>query len=192
MTDTTGNAALIAQLRSNADAHHEPEGTERRRAAAALAQSDRDLAEAREENVTLRQRPWKLIPSYDTIPQDFFSPDDVVELMDARDVKIAELSATVEAVETLHRAERRYLAPGFSTWSFDSAAEAAEWLDDPIDAVTFFEICAECGRIESGQLAESGEEWGYRASLWPCRTAAVLDRAGTTERKGQDDDNDRP
>ena len=46
MTDTTGNAALIAQLRSNADAHHEPEGTERRRAAAALEQSERDLAEA--------------------------------------------------------------------------------------------------------------------------------------------------
>ena len=49
MTDTTGNAALIAQLRSNADAHHEPEGTERRRAAAALAQSERDLAEAWDE-----------------------------------------------------------------------------------------------------------------------------------------------
>jgi hypothetical protein len=73
------------------------------------------------------------------------------------------------AITSLHKSERRWTHPDF-TGSFATQQEAEEHSDTANVRASFFEICAECGRIESEQPKESGQEWSYRESLWPCRT----------------------
>ena len=114
---------------------------------------------------------------------------DLAAALEKAEQKLAEQAATIEAVKMLHVPARRYQVLGVDERSFDSAEEAAtsaeeaaEWLDDDVGGVTYFEVCAECGRVESGQLREYGDEWSYRESLWPCRTATILASMDTTGR----------
>lgn len=82
-------------------------------------------------------------------------------------------------VLALHKIETRWTHPDW-TGSFDTREEASEWDydesmgDDDKSQVGSFEVCAECGRIESEQLKESGDDWSYRESLWPCATAKAM------------------
>ncbi|MHC6176224.1 hypothetical protein [Glutamicibacter sp. X7] len=77
----------------------------------------------------------------------------------------------------LHRPVKRWQTHEADEGSFDTEADArAAYLDENDEEfegeVPYFEICAECGRIEAGQMAEIGAEvWNYREGLWPCRTA---------------------
>ncbi len=79
---------------------------------------------------------------------------------------------TIARIAALHRVERRYQVPEVLECSFDTPEEALEYADGGV--VSFFEICAECGRIESDQVREFGSDWAYREALWPCRTATML------------------
>jgi hypothetical protein len=98
----------------------------------------------------------------------------------------AHLIAAVDAVLAKHKPEKRWTHPDW-TGSFDSREEAAEYDydeamdDDQKSQVDHFEVCAECGHIEAEQLRESGDEWSYRESLWPCRTVAAIENALTKE-----------
>ena len=82
----------------------------------------------------------------------------------------AALLSKVNAVESLHEQERRY-TPDDGITSYDTAEEAAGAEDIPLDAVTFFEVCAHCAAIEQGE--HGGHD--YRESLWPCSTRHLMD-----------------
>ena len=71
----------------------------------------------------------------------------------------AKLLAALDAILALHKPKTRWTHPNW-TGSFDT-----------------FDICAECGRIEAGQLRKSREEWSYRESLWPCPTFTAVTAA---------------
>ena len=98
---------------------------------------------------------------------------------------LLEEAAKVEAVRVLHKPEKRWQPyEGFES-SFATEDEALRSLDDldvgvvVLENITehgtpYFEICAECGRIDADQLDEFGEDWSYREGLWPCRTAKAL------------------
>ena len=160
MTETTVSAALIAAARERADELiEESHGLDGESAGNSALDSDAELFVALAADLAQSER------------------------------ELAVQAATIEAVKALHVPVRRYQVLGVDERSFDSAEkaadsaeDAAEWLDDDDDdGVTFFEVCVECGRIESDQLRWYGEEWSYRESLWPCPTAAILDRTVTTE-----------
>jgi len=87
------------------------------------------------------------------------------------------------AVLELHKVETRWTHPEW-TGSFDTREEAAEYDYDEAmgdvekSHVGSFEICAECGRVESEQLSDAGDgDWSYRESLWPCRTVKAITEA---------------
>jgi len=96
----------------------------------------------------------------------------------------AKLIAAIEAVAGLHKPEKRwepYEGAGYTFFTRDQALEAAGEVDLGVVAIEagpqFFEVCGECARVESEQLSETGEEWGYREALWPCKTAEALTQA---------------
>jgi len=97
---------------------------------------------------------------------------------------VREQRAALDRVEALHKPEKRWTHPDW-TGSFDTREEAAEYDydeamgDDQKSQVEFFEVCAECGRVESEQLSEAGDgDWSYRESLWPCETIAAITGEG--------------
>ncbi|MFW0772485.1 hypothetical protein ACLRGI_04885 [Paenarthrobacter nitroguajacolicus] len=104
------------------------------------------------------------------------------------------LLAAIEAVGALHKPEKRwepYEGAGYTFLTREQALEAAG--EEDLGAVAmeagpqFFEVCAECARVESEQLSESGEEWGYREALWPCKTTETFAAAlgsDTTNQEG--------
>lgn len=77
-------------------------------------------------------------------------------------------------VRELHTPEKRWQID-ITEGSYDSREDAIEdWCEcdgecrcEPV----YFEVCAECGRIESG---DDDREWSYRESIWPCATAKAL------------------
>lgn len=94
----------------------------------------------------------------------------------------ADLAATVaalEAVEELHQPEKRWTHPDW-TGSFDTREEAAEYDYDECmgdtdkSRIDFFEVCAECGRVEAEQWKETGDDWKYREAMWPCPTVTAI------------------
>ena len=75
---------------------------------------------------------------------------------------------------------KRWHPPGVLDGSWDSAEDAAEagsWGDEPSrEEMLFFEVCAECGRIEQSSqpdLTDAGRS-DYLESLWPCLTVRTL------------------
>jgi hypothetical protein len=76
-------------------------------------------------------------------------------------------------IRHLHKPEQRFYPVNVDDRSWDTADEAREWGSDD-EAIEMFEICSECGRLEAEQLKESGEDWGYRESLWPCPTIKAI------------------
>ena len=82
-------------------------------------------------------------------------------------------AAKAEALGTLlalHKPEARYHPRDIDDRSWETIEEAREYADTYDEVMESFEICAECGRVESEQLREYADEWGYRESLWPCET----------------------
>ena len=82
-------------------------------------------------------------------------------------------AAKADAMGTLlalHKPEARYHPRDIDDRSWDTVEEAREYADTCDEVMESFEICAECGRVESEQLREYADEWGYRESLWPCET----------------------
>jgi hypothetical protein len=105
--------------------------------------------------------------------------DEDIKFLAAARTDIPRLLAALDAVLALHKPETRWTHPDWMG-SFDTIEEAAGYDEDEVigdeqkSQVDSFDICAECGRIESEQLSESGEEWGYREGLWPCPTVAAV------------------
>lgn len=94
----------------------------------------------------------------------------------------------MKAVTTLHKPEKRwepYEGAGYTFLTREQALEAAGEEDLGVVAMEagpqYFEVCSECARVESEQLSESGEEWGYREALWPCKTASAVETALRSE-----------
>jgi len=85
-----------------------------------------------------------------------------------------EVSARLGHAREFHSKQDRWERPD-AGGSFESKAEADEWdeYEDGLEATVGFAICAECGRIEA-EAHEDDDEWGYRESIWPCRTALAL------------------
>ena len=75
-------------------------------------------------------------------------------------------------VDRLHTVKARYYTPDYEG-SFDTAVEAAESNEAPIEDVEFFEVCAHCSAIED-VANEDADEWAYRAGLWPCATHRLI------------------
>jgi hypothetical protein len=84
----------------------------------------------------------------------------------------AALLRKVSAVESLHEQERRYTCPAGEA-SYDTAEEAAEAWDIPLEQVEHFDICKHCGSLEMGDEDDYGHE--YKESLWPCSTRHLMD-----------------
>lgn len=106
------------------------------------------------------------------------APADVAYLLDLT----RKQAAALEWVEALHRPVKKwepYEGAGYSFNTRDEALEAGGEEDLGVVAIEagpqFFEVCAECSRVESEQLSETGEEWGYRESLWPCPTIKAIE-----------------
>lgn len=93
-------------------------------------------------------------------------------------VREAAKAAALAPILALHKAEKRFYPASMSERSFDTAEKAREYADGDDDPVESFEICAECGRVESDQLREYADDWGYRESLWPCRTFRAIQTIG--------------
>jgi hypothetical protein len=102
--------------------------------------------------------------------------------------QIPRILDALDAVQALHQPVKKWEPYEGAGYTFASEAAALEALGDvDVNSVVlegiaenglpFFEVCAECGRIESDQLSEMGEEWGYRESLWPCPTVAAITKA---------------
>ena len=96
------------------------------------------------------------------------------------------LLTAVGAVRTLHQPIKKwepYAGAGYSFATREEALRAGGEEDLGRVAIEtgpqFFEVCKECARVESDQLSETGEEWGYRESLWPCPTATAITAALT-------------
>jgi hypothetical protein len=110
------------------------------------------------------------------------SSPDVAEVLAAAPTDVARLTAAVDAVLAKHKPEKRWTHPDW-TGSFDSREEAAEYDydeamgDDQKSQVDHFVVCAECGYIEAEQLRDSGDEWSYKHSIWPCPTVAAIENA---------------
>jgi hypothetical protein len=86
----------------------------------------------------------------------------------------------------LHRPEKRYHPSGIGDRSWENENEAREYADAEDEVMESFEVCRECGRIEAELWQESGDEWSYRESLWPCPTFnAPLAAAHTTDLREQ-------
>jgi hypothetical protein len=94
----------------------------------------------------------------------------------------------LDAVLALHQPVKKWEPYEGAGYTFATEAAALEALGDvdvnsvvlegiATNGLPFFEVCAECGRIESEQLSELGEEWGYQESLWPCATVAAITTA---------------
>lgn len=87
----------------------------------------------------------------------------------------------VDAVRERHQPERRY-HEGSAEWSYDSSEEALRLgeLECSLNEVPYFEVCAHCAYLETWRGIEADDVWvlDYRESLWPCRTAKALERAG--------------
>ncbi|MDQ1053192.1 hypothetical protein QE394_001120 [Arthrobacter sp. SORGH_AS 212] len=101
---------------------------------------------------------------------------------------IERLTAALEAVLALHTPVKKwepYAEAGYSFNTREEALRAAGEEDLGRIAIEegpqYFEVCKECGRVESDQLSEIGEEWGYRESLWPCPTVAAVEAALTKD-----------
>lgn len=107
------NADLIAKLRSNADAHHEPDSTERRRAANALEQAGKELAEANQTLIELKPDPvlvegsWFPVNDLPKILGNYIrASDEQGRELKARHLKLSEQAATIEAaLESLRAGE---------------------------------------------------------------------------------------
>ena len=88
--------------------------------------------------------------------------------------------ARIEAVQELHKPEKRWMPYRDADHSYDTAEEAAHDLShaftiDPSN-MPFFEVCAHCKTVEEGPCdGECTRELGYRESLWPCKTIATLE-----------------
>jgi len=90
----------------------------------------------------------------------------------------------LEAVLALHKPVKKWEPYEGAGYSFNTREEALRsGGEEDLGTVAieagpqYFEICEECGRIESEQLSETGEDWGYRESLWPCPTVAAIESA---------------
>lgn len=86
----------------------------------------------------------------------------------------------LSAVEALHKPERRYTYGDGGEMSWASVDDVIDYFgDDEVtaDKVDYFEVCAECGRIELSQVEEYDER-GYLEAMWPCKTAKALGLAG--------------
>jgi len=90
----------------------------------------------------------------------------------------------IAAVEALHRPIQKwepYDGAGYTFATREEALRAAG--EEDLNSVAMeagpqpFEVCLECSRVESEQLVEIGEEWGYRESLWPCPTVRAVTAA---------------
>lgn len=92
------------------------------------------------------------------------------------------LLAALEAVEALHRPEKRWMPYRDADCSYDTAEEAAldfshSYTTDP-SQMPYFEVCAHCKTVEDGVCeGECTRENGYRESLWPCPTIKVIKEA---------------
>ena len=119
--------------------------------------------------------------------------------------KIQTMRSALEAIQEQHKPRRLYLLDGDTGggYYFDTAEEAlAEARSNPLEGyetlyfesaseIPFFEICEECGRIESEQLKEMGEGACYRESLYPCATRRLADQGlgGNLARTTKNGDN---
>lgn len=106
------------------------------------------------------------------------------EFIAAAPTDVARLVAAVEGVLGLHKPIKKwepYEGAGYTFATQEEALRAGGDLDLGVVAIEagpqYFEVCKECGRIESDQLSEIGEDWGYRESLWPCATIAAIEAA---------------
>lgn len=86
---------------------------------------------------------------------------------------IAGLEKAVGYIRDLHSVEKRYQSSPDSEESYDTAEQVAREQDIALADVTFFEVCAECGRIEM-DMQDDWDERAYKESLWPCATAIRL------------------
>ena len=82
----------------------------------------------------------------------------------------ASKAETLAPILALHKPEKRFRPVGISERSWDTVEAAREHSHGDYEGVWSFEVCAECGRVELGQLREYADEWGYCGSLWPCKT----------------------
>ena len=92
------------------------------------------------------------------------------ELAGIAAVVVAAKKEALAPVLALHKPETRYYPSGIDDRSWDTEDEAREYADSEDEAMQAFTICAECGRVESEQLREYADDWGYRESIWPCPT----------------------
>ena len=95
--------------------------------------------------------------------------------------------ATLEAVLAVHKPEKRWMPYDGAGVSYNTEREALEATEDvdlnsvvmediAENGVPFFEVCAECKRIEDSPCeGECTLEAGYRESIWPCRTIQALE-----------------
>ena len=85
-------------------------------------------------------------------------------------VVAAAKSEALAPLLALHKAEKRFRPEGINERSWDTVEAAREHSHGDYEGVWSFEVCVECGRVELEQLREYADEWGYRESLWPCKT----------------------
>lgn len=96
------------------------------------------------------------------------------------------LLAALEAVNALHKPEKRWMPYEGAGVSYDTEREALEATEDAdlnqvaleelaTNGVPFFEVCAHCKHIEDSPCeGECTLEAGYRESIWPCPTVKSI------------------
>ncbi len=86
---------------------------------------------------------------------------------------------TLAKVAELHVKTTRYSL--CEDASFTTEAEMREYYDtedlESYDGSLNFDVCVECARAEK-ETHQDYDEWSYLASIWPCRTRAILDGNG--------------
>jgi hypothetical protein len=115
-------------------------------------------------------------------PIGLIADDDDAEFIAHAPEDIRYLLGLRNAALAIHHVEKRYQSSPEAEESYDTAEQVAEEQvaeeqDMPLADVTFFEVCAECGRIEL-DIQGDWDVRAYKESLWPCATVKAL---GVTE-----------